>query len=224
MTPGEIYKKLAEHLTRLPMGYPYREDLEDILRDNLSQDEAEGALAIPTDTIPLRAFSIEEILENFDGSIHTLHGILERLSQRGLVFSGKTEDGENGYALHQVGFGFPQTFFWKGEDTPHARRMSALVAKYFNRKVTMATYFIRMTHEDDCAGCGECVDICPVSAVKMEDDIPVVDNDWCIGCGVCSTVCATDAIEMKLRPDRTGQLPAATVSELHNKIMEEKGL
>jgi len=40
----------------------------------------------------------------------------------------------------QVGFGFPQTFFWKGEDTPHARQMARLVAKYFNREVTSEAY------------------------------------------------------------------------------------
>jgi MinD superfamily P-loop ATPase len=88
----------------------------------------------------------------------------------------------------------------------------------------MATYFTRLTHDDDCAGCGECVDICPVNAVEMKDNIPVVDKAWCIGCGVCSTVCATDAIEMILRPDKAGKLPAATVSELHQKIMKEKEL
>jgi NAD-dependent dihydropyrimidine dehydrogenase PreA subunit len=92
------------------------------------------------------------------------------------------------------------------------------------RDVLMATYFLRETDKEQCIGCGECVEICPVDALKMEDEIPVVDEDWCIGCGVCATVCNTDAIEMKLRPDRTGELPAARFQELHEKILEEKGL
>ena len=57
-----------------------------------------------------------------------------------MLFSGKTSSGENGYALQQVGFGFPQTFFWKGEDSPHARRMADLIGKYFNRQVTAQGY------------------------------------------------------------------------------------
>lgn len=53
-----------------------------------------------------------------------------------MLFSGKPNEGNKRYALQQVGFGFPQTFFWKGEDTPHARNMANLIAKYFNRQVT----------------------------------------------------------------------------------------
>lgn len=35
-----------------------------------------------------------------------------------------------GYALHQFGYGFPQTFFWKGVDTPNAKKFADLVARY----------------------------------------------------------------------------------------------
>ena len=61
-----------------------------------------------------------------------------------------------------------------------------------------------------------------VDALVMENEAPVVDSSWCIGCGVCATVCATDAVSMVLRPDRTKELPAKTVKELHQKILEEK--
>lgn len=88
----------------------------------------------------------------------------------------------------------------------------------------MATYFIRETDYDECIGCGDCVDICPVDAVKMEDDSPVVDLEWCIGCGLCAKTCPVDAIRMQLRPDRTGQLPSETFKGLYEKIMTEKGL
>jgi Pyruvate/2-oxoacid:ferredoxin oxidoreductase delta subunit len=92
------------------------------------------------------------------------------------------------------------------------------------RDVLMATYFLRETDDDACIGCGECETLCPVQAVKMEDEIPVVDTAWCIGCGVCATVCPTDAVAMKLRSDRTGKLPASNCHELHNTILKEKRL
>jgi Fe-S-cluster-containing hydrogenase component 2 len=92
------------------------------------------------------------------------------------------------------------------------------------RDVIMATYFLRETDEDACIGCGACEEICPVDAVKVEEGIAIVDEDWCIGCGVCATVCSEDALHMKLRPDRTEALPAGTIEELHEKILEEKGL
>ena len=34
----------------------------------------------------------------------------------------------------------------------------------------MATYFMRTTDEDACVGCGACLDICPVQALKLEDE------------------------------------------------------
>ncbi|MBW1861108.1 MAG: 4Fe-4S binding protein [Deltaproteobacteria bacterium] len=364
MSEKDIHEKLGEHLSRLGMGYPYREDLIDILKENFSPLEAEVALAIPSGVIPLQPIGVDEIKQSLTISREDLIEILEDLAERGLLFSGKTEEGETGYALQQVGFGFPQTFFWKGEDTPHARKMGGMIAKYFNRKVTgeaygtetkafryipvgqtievdrqavfpihlmenvieqaeviavghcpcrvayklcgkgcehstevcmkyndmaryvidrglareitkeealelirrteeeglvhfvdntegdiqhncnccgcacwnvgnirrrkiprdalMATYFLRKTDEDVCIGCGECLERCPVDAVKMEDDVPVVDEDWCIGCGVCVATCPSDAIEMKLRPDRTGKLPARTFRELQEIILEEK--
>ena len=367
MQTKDIYKRLADHLSSLGMGYPPSEDLEEILRANFSPTEAEVALALPTRVIPLRPTGIDDIM----GAVHLpradLEDILEGLAQKGLLFSGKTRDGKKGYALQQVGFGFPQTFFWKGENTPHARNMATLVAKYFNRKVTreaygpsetkpfryipvggtvefdvqavypyymmehviqrakviavahcpcrmtaylrgkgcehptevcmkfddlaeyvidrelareitkeealkilkqseeaglvhfvdnavgdikhscnccacacwsvgsiqrrkiprdviMATYFIRETEEDECTGCGECVEVCPVDAVTMEGDFPAVDEEWCIGCGVCVAKCPTTAAQLELRPDKVGHMPARDFKTLHEKILEEKGL
>lgn len=364
MSGQDVYEKLGEHLSRLGMGYPYREDLIEILKENFSPEEAEVAMALPTGVIPMQPVALEEILSASQLPKDKLTEILENLVQRGLLFYGKTEDGQEGYALQQVGFGFPQTFFWKGEDNPHARKMAKAMAKYFNRKVTrgayasktktyryipvkqsmeaemqavlphhtmekvvedaerialahcpcrmayklvgkgcehptdvcmkfndmaryvidrglakeitkeealavikrseeeglvhfvdnaegeilhncnccgcacwnvgnirrrkiprdalMATYFLRETDEETCIGCGECETLCPVQAVSMDDDVPVVDTEWCIGCGVCATACPTDAVTMKLRPDRTGKLPAANCGELHEIILKEK--
>lgn len=140
MHARDIYKRLADHLSSLGMGYPPREDLEEILRENFTPREAQVALALPTGVIPLQPTGIGEIMEAVHLPRGELEDILEGLSQRGLLFSGKTKEGKNGYALQQVGFGFPQAFFWKGEDTPHARNMAALVAKYFNRRVTREAY------------------------------------------------------------------------------------
>jgi ferredoxin len=136
----DIYKRLADHLSALVMGCPANEDLQEILRLNFNEAEARVALAIPTGVIPLQLIGIEEISRAAPIPRAELEDILEELSRRGLLFSGKTAEGERGYALQQVGFGFPQTFFWKGEATPHSRNMASLVAKYFNRKVTQEAY------------------------------------------------------------------------------------
>ena len=335
----------------------------EILRANFTPGEAEVALALPTRVAPLQPATVDEIGSRVNLPREELVAILEELSQRGLLFSGKTQTGEKGYALQQMGFGFPQTFFWKGEETPHAKTMAGLIAKYFNRQVTreayassetkpfryipvnqsierdiqavypydsmgqviekatviavahcpcrvtarllgkgcdhplevclkfddmaqyvierglareitkaealeiirksedaglvhfvdnalgdikhncnccgcacwnvgairrrknprdvlMATYFIRETDEELCSGCGDCVELCPVDALTIEEDITVVDKDWCIGCGICVVNCTTSAAKLKARSD---VLPLPNFEQLHEKILVEKG-
>lgn len=140
MSEENVYQRLAKHLSSLGMAYPANDDLAEILEENFSPREAEIALAIPQRLIPLEPVSVDTINQRVDLPRDELVEILEDLSERGLLFRKVTEDGEKEYALHQVGFGFPQSFFWKGEDSPHARKMAKMVAKYFNRHVTREVY------------------------------------------------------------------------------------
>ncbi len=140
MKNNDVYEQLANHISFLSMGYPPTQALEDILRENFNPVEAEAALAIPNRVIPLEPAPLDEIKKRSDIPLDELKAILDRLSERGLIFSGKTEDGNLGYAFQQLGFSFPQTFFWKGEDSPQSRKMAGLVAKYFNREVTQKAY------------------------------------------------------------------------------------
>lgn len=140
MQEQDVYHRLADHLSKVGMGYPVRETLLEILAEHLSPTEAEIALALPNDRIPLSPVSVQEMGRRIAMPSDELESALENMAEKGALFVGKTIEGEKGYALLHVGFGFPQTFFWKGEDTPHARKMALLVAKYFNRKVTEEAY------------------------------------------------------------------------------------
>lgn len=52
-------------------------------------------------------------------------------------------------------------------------------------------------YEEKCMDCGECISLCPVQAIKMEEDWSVqLDNQKCIGCGFCTTSCPTKAIKI----------------------------
>ncbi|MHB8869645.1 MAG: 4Fe-4S dicluster domain-containing protein [Thermoleophilia bacterium] len=290
--------------------------------------------------------------------------ILDSLLERNLLFGGATAAGDPGYALLQAGFGFPQTFFWAGDESDEAREMAGLVAKYANRHVLremygatptkayryvpldrtlsadqqavfphhamgpvldratsfavahcpcrmavsmrgkgcdhslevclkfdemaeyvidrglgrrltreeaaavvrqaadeglvhfvdnaagdakhncnccgdacwnvgtirrrkiardalMATYFLRITDDEACTGCGICAEVCPVQTVAMEGGKPVVDREWCIGCGVCVARCAEAAAGLEPRADVDQILPA-DFATLHRTILAEK--
>lgn len=137
---GIIYEKLAKHLSALGMGYPDKEELLPILKENFTPQEAAVALAIPTRVIPLESAPVSAILPNVKISKEELVSTLSNLAQRGLLFSKKMENGETGYALQQFGFGFPQTFFWRGVDTPNAKKMAELIAKYSGTEQLFEAY------------------------------------------------------------------------------------
>ena len=42
---------------------------------------------------------------------------------------------------------------------------------------------------DECVACGACAETCPVEAIKVEDNLAVIDYDKCIGCGACKEKC-----------------------------------
>lgn len=50
--------------------------------------------------------------------------------------------------------------------------------------------------KEKCTGCGACVDICPVEAVKLEDEKANVDENTCVECGQCIDECPNDAITL----------------------------
>jgi ferredoxin len=49
-------------------------------------------------------------------------------------------------------------------------------------------------NRDLCTACETCVDHCPVSALSMNDSLPIVDPDTCITCFCCREVCPEKAI------------------------------
>ncbi len=136
----EVYRKLAKHLSSLGMGYPQKEELIDILRENFTPLEAEVALAIPADRIPFEPVSTAEISTHIKLPKKELDPILSNLAHRGLLFSKKMKNGKTGYALQQFGYGFPQTFFWKGVETPHAKRMADLIIIYSRSEQLFEAY------------------------------------------------------------------------------------
>jgi Na+-translocating ferredoxin:NAD+ oxidoreductase RNF subunit RnfB len=56
--------------------------------------------------------------------------------------------------------------------------------------------FVAEIDPDTCIGCGECVDICQIKAIEMEDDKAVVNRDFCMGCGSCVSLCPTQSLSL----------------------------
>lgn len=48
--------------------------------------------------------------------------------------------------------------------------------------------------DENCTGCGMCVETCPVEAISLVDNIAVIDKEVCLECGACIDVCPVEAI------------------------------
>ena len=66
----------------------------------------------------------------------------------------------------------------------------------------VANPFVAGYDPEACVVCGGCVDICPMSALTM-DDIGDVNFEEirCIGCGLCVSVCPSEAVKMVQKTD-----------------------
>jgi len=82
-------------------------------------------------------------------------------------------------------------------------------------KTMIPSPFVPKIDEDTCNACGDCADVCPMGAMKV-DQIATVDGDTCIGCGVCVTACDSGSIRLKRRPE-------SKQIEVPNQVKERMG-
>ena len=50
--------------------------------------------------------------------------------------------------------------------------------------------------DSNCIGCGECLDVCPVSAIRLTPPEPIDIQDNCVYCGLCADKCKFEAIKV----------------------------
>ena len=82
-----LYNRLATHLEHLTMGYPYTEELIDLLKEMFSPAEAQVALAIPNDLAPLQVVSLENISARTDLPLPAVAEALESMAGRNILFT-----------------------------------------------------------------------------------------------------------------------------------------
>ena len=52
------------------------------------------------------------------------------------------------------------------------------------------------TIPERCSGCGNCVPVCPKTAISLKNEKSIIDHNLCIGCFDCMHVCPEQAIDI----------------------------
>ncbi|MHA1256100.1 MAG: 4Fe-4S binding protein [Promethearchaeota archaeon] len=75
------------------------------------------------------------------------------------------------------------------------------------------TSYLAKVNEEDCIGCGTCVEKCPMETIELVDATAVITEEKCIGCGVCAHHCPEDAIKLERTGSREVFLPPKKISQ-----------
>jgi Na+-translocating ferredoxin:NAD+ oxidoreductase subunit B len=76
------------------------------------------------------------------------------------------------------------------------------VTKYGNPNVITKSNYYAVNDTGNCNACGICVERCQVHAIRIEDDVAIIERDRCIGCGLCVSMCATGSLSLAAKsPD-----------------------
>jgi electron transport complex protein RnfB len=92
--------------------------------------------------------------------------------------------------------------------------------KFPNPADAIITNYYAQIDSDICTGCGICVEICPMEAIKLVDNVSLIKKKRCIGCGNCVAKCPSEAI--KLFKKEKEFIPFPTMDALFDKIMQRK--
>ena len=97
--------------------------------------------------------------------------------------------------------------------------MKGITTRGYDKHRYLNALFEAVIDEEECVGCEDCVERCPVGAIDVEE-AAVVDRDKCLGCGLCAGICSSEAVTLRLREDM--EEPFDRVLNLAMSILEGK--
>jgi Na+-translocating ferredoxin:NAD+ oxidoreductase subunit B len=94
------------------------------------------------------------------------------------------------------------------------------------KPAAMVSSNYRLTFDQDqCTGCGICVDRCGLLAITVNDrGFSETDDNRCIGCGLCVLTCPEKARTLVPKPREEHQNPPAGTAEQMTGLAERRGL
>jgi heterodisulfide reductase subunit A len=77
----------------------------------------------------------------------------------------------------------------------HAGAAALEAVRLFNQGEVTISPTVAVVEAAECVGCGECIPVCPYSAISRNgDEKAEVNAALCLGCGTCVATCPAGAI------------------------------
>jgi ferredoxin len=86
----------------------------------------------------------------------------------------------------------------------------------------ISSYYESKIDPELCIACEECMERCPMDAVRLNGDSAEIIDGRCIGCGVCIPTCPVEAISLAAKPGM--EPPPADFRETLQRLRAERGL
>ncbi len=76
------------------------------------------------------------------------------------------------------------------------------------------TSYLAKVNDDECVGCGTCIENCNIEAIELVDTIAVINESRCIGCGICAYLCPENAINLNRTEPRKVYIPPPKLTSI----------
>jgi len=86
----------------------------------------------------------------------------------------------------------------------------------------VTSYYESKIDSELCTACEECIERCPMDAIKLNGDSAEIIDGRCIGCAVCIPACPVEAISLVEKPDM--EPPPVDFRETMDRLKAERGL
>ena len=83
--------------------------------------------------------------------------------------------------------------------------------------------YFAVVDQDACAGCGTCLERCPMDAISLPDGTTEIDLERCIGCGLCTTTCPSDALSLSRKPESQQRAVPKDVVQMTIRLAQSRG-
>ena len=83
--------------------------------------------------------------------------------------------------------------------------------------------FFAVVDREACAGCGTCLERCPMDAISLPDGTTEIGLERCIGCGLCTTTCPSDALSLSRKPESQQRAVPKDVVQMTIRLAQSRG-